>query len=156
MRSKGKNKNWTKKGMPKKGVVSMRGSRTKLNTLNAKTKEYLVEVLRDDIFYEHAKRKEVSGKAAAKDQPPKKKPTAQAAKKDLHTSPQARRVTPAASCLRPDRPRARRHYASETSESDKSDGSASDTSVASVETCTSAESENSFAENKHACIGRRN
>ena len=98
---KGKNKNWTEKGQTKKGVVLMRGSRTKSNTLNAKTKEYLVEVLGEDKFREHAKPKEVSGKAAAEHQPPKKKPTAQAAKNGPHTSPQARRVTPAASCLGP-------------------------------------------------------
>jgi len=123
----------------------MRGSRTKSNTLNAKTKEYLVEVLGnlfgEDKFYEHAKPKEVSGKAAAVHQPPKKKPTAQAAKKGPDTSPQARRVTPAASCLRPDRVRAKRMYSSEEEESDKSDGSVSDSSAASVETCTSTDSE---------------
>ena len=138
---KGKNKNWREKGMSKKGVVLMRGSRTKSNTLNAKTKEYLVEVLGEDKFREHAKPKEVSGKAAAVHQPPKKKPTAQAAKKGPDTSPQARRVTPAASCLRPGRVRAKRLYSSEEEESDKSDGSASDSSAASVETCTSTESE---------------
>jgi hypothetical protein len=115
---KGKNKYWTEKGMGKEKVVLMRGRRTKLNTLNAKTKQYLLEVLGEDKFYKHAKRKEVSGKAAAKNQPPKKKPLARAAKKGPHTSSQARRVTRAASCLRTDRPPAQRLISSEEEESD--------------------------------------
>ena len=139
--NKGNTKYWREKGMTKQGVVLTRGKQTKTNTLNTKTKDYVLDVLGEEKFYEHAKCKAVSDKAAAKDQPPKEKPTAKAAKKGPHTSSQAGRVTPAASCLRPDRARIRRHYASEGSESDKSDGSASDTSAASVETYTSAESE---------------
>jgi hypothetical protein len=60
--------------MTKEGVVLMRGNRTKLNTLNAKTKDYLLEVLGEDKSCEHAKHKAVSDNAAAKDQPRKRNP----------------------------------------------------------------------------------
>jgi len=57
---KSKNKYWTEKGMGKEGVVLMRGKRTQMNTLNSKTKQYLCEVLGDENFYQHARRKSIN------------------------------------------------------------------------------------------------
>ena len=137
--AKGNTKNWTHKDMTKQGVVLMRGRQTASHHLNQKTKEYLCEVLGEESYYKHAKRPRA--KAAAKDQPKRVKPKARAARNGPHPSSQAGRVIPDASCLRQGRPRAKRIHESESSECDKSDGSSSDTSAASVETCTSTDSE---------------
>jgi len=137
--AKGNTKNWTHKDMTKQGVVLMRGRQTAKAHLNQKTKEYLCEVLGEESYYKNAKRPRA--KAAAKDQPKSVKPKARAARNGPHPSSQAGRVISDASCLRQERPRAKRIHESESSECDKSDGSSSDTSAASVETCTSTYSE---------------
>jgi hypothetical protein len=133
---KAKARFWTEKGMGKEGVVLMRGGQTKSGKLNAKTKLYVLEYLGTAQFYQHAKRKEVRGKAAAEVQHPKKTTKAEVVKKGSRNASQAPIEGPSNSCLRADRPRAVRVYESEpeelsTSGSDEGNGSWSGTSDAS-------------------------
>jgi hypothetical protein len=152
--NKGNTKYWREKGMTKQGVVLTRGKQTKTNTLNTKTKDYVLDVLGRSSSMNMPNAKRLATRQRRKTSPRKRNPQRrQRRKAHIPLRKQDGRVTPAASCLRPDRARARRHYASEASESDKSDGSASVTSAASVEI---TQLENPLAENNHACFGRRN